>query len=131
MTEQDLDRAQVCSGLEQVRRPFVAQGVERYMLLDARIASGFFTCVPDNLVRRWVCLVRDGLYCWEKGRCEASSSANTLATSPAEAALGGMSRPPPPLPAPRGSSIAPAVDVAHLEQRYFSPSHARAVKRHQ
>ena len=27
MTEQDLDRAQVCSGLEQVRRPAVAQGV--------------------------------------------------------------------------------------------------------
>jgi len=34
MTEQDLDRTQVCSGLEQVRRPAVAQGVRRYMLLD-------------------------------------------------------------------------------------------------
>src|SRR5580658_5168618 len=51
MAEQDLDRPQVCSGLEQVRRPAVAQGVRRYMLLDARIAGGFFTCVPDNLVR--------------------------------------------------------------------------------
>jgi integrase len=34
VTEQDLNRAQVGSGLEQVRRPAVAQGVRRYMLLD-------------------------------------------------------------------------------------------------
>ena len=48
MTEQDLDRAQVCSGLEQVRRPAVAQGVRRYMLLDARIAM---TSVHETAVK--------------------------------------------------------------------------------
>jgi len=40
MTEQDLNGAQVCSRLEQVGRPAVAQGVRRYMLLDTRIAGG-------------------------------------------------------------------------------------------
>ena len=51
MTEQDLNRTQVCSRLEQVGRPTVAQGVRRYMLLDTRIAGGFFTGVPDGLIR--------------------------------------------------------------------------------
>src|SRR3569833_1755872 len=51
MAEQHLDRAQVCSGLEQVRRPAVAQDVRRYVLLDTRIARGLCTDVPDDLVR--------------------------------------------------------------------------------
>src|SRR5258708_5562389 len=51
MTEQDLNRTQVCSRLQQVGRPTMAQGVRRYMLLDTRIAGGFFTGVPDGLIR--------------------------------------------------------------------------------
>jgi hypothetical protein len=50
MTEQDLNRTQVCSRLQQVGRPAMAQGVRRYMLLDTRIAGGFCTGVPDGLI---------------------------------------------------------------------------------
>jgi len=48
MTEQDLDRAQISSGLEQVRRPAVAQGVRRYMLLDARIPETALASHPGT-----------------------------------------------------------------------------------
>lgn len=51
MAEQDLNRAQVCSRLEQMSRPAVAQGVRRHMLGDTRIAGGFFTGVPDGPIR--------------------------------------------------------------------------------
>ena len=50
VTEQDLNRTQVCSRLQQVGRPTMA-GVRRYMLGDTRIAGGFFTGVPDGLIR--------------------------------------------------------------------------------
>ena len=48
MTEQDLNRTQVCSCLEQVGRPAVAQGVRRYMLGDTGMDGGFFAGVPDG-----------------------------------------------------------------------------------
>ena len=130
MAEQDLDRAQVCSGLEQVCRPAVAQGVRRYVLLDARIARGFFTGVPDSLVRHGSVRAAVAFTAGEEvdarllpapilaqrlQQCRAEwdvATAATLATFHAD-------------------HHAPAVDVAHLQQRYFHPPHARAIKRHQ
>ena len=83
MPEQDLNRTQICSCLEQVGRPTVAQGVRRYMLLDTRIAGGFFTGVPDGLVRDGPVGTAITWGGWGKGRFAASSSASTRAASPA------------------------------------------------
>ena len=130
MAEQDLDRAQVCSRLEQVRRPAVAQGVRRYVLLDARIAGGFFTGVPDNLVRHGSVLSAVSSTAGEKvgarllpapilaQRLQQSRAEWDVATAATLAAFDADHHP-------------PAVDVAHLQQRYFHPPHARAVERHQ
>ena len=84
MTEQDLNRTQVCSRLKQVGRPTMAQGVRRYMLGDTRIAGGFFTGVPDGLIRDGSVQNRDYQGGWGKGRFAASSSASTHVASPAE-----------------------------------------------
>jgi hypothetical protein len=129
MTEQDLDRAQVCSGLQQVGRPTMAQGVRRYMLLDTRIARGFFTGVPDGLIR-------DGAVgtpiTWVAGKkvgarlLPAPVLAQRLQQSRAEWEITTAAT----LAAFHADHHALAVDVAHLEQRYFCAPHARAIERH-
>jgi hypothetical protein len=84
MAEQDLNGSQVCSCLEQVGRPTVAQGVRRYMLGDTGMDGGFFTGVPDGLVRDGPVGTAITWGGWGKGRFAASSSASTRAASPAE-----------------------------------------------
>src|SRR6202007_3154502 len=51
MAEQDLNRTQIRTRLEQMRGPAMAQGVRRYMLSDARMEGSFFTGIPDGPVR--------------------------------------------------------------------------------
>src|SRR5580698_6290628 len=114
MTEQDLNGTQVCSRLQQVGRPTVAQGVRRYMLLDMRIAGGFFTCVPDGLVRDGSVRTTIAWVAWEKvvarllpapvlaQRLQQSRAEWDIATAPALATF-------------HADHHAPAVDVAHLE----------------
>ena len=50
MAEQNLDRPQVRSRLEQMGSPAMAQRVRRYMLGDARMEGSFFTGIPNGLV---------------------------------------------------------------------------------
>src|ERR1700744_4741476 len=130
MTEQDLDGAQICSRLEQVRRPAVPQRVRRYALLDPRMACGFCTGVPDSLVRHGsVCaalmqaawkevgtrLLPAPILAQRLEQCRAEWDVATTAT----------------LATLHADHHAPAVDVAHLQKRYFHPPHTCAVKRHQ
>src|ERR1035441_9217822 len=118
MTEQDLNRAQVCSCLEQVGRPTVAQGVRRYMLLDTRIAGGFFTGVPDGLIRDRsfrAALMRAAGKKIGARLLPAPILAQRLQQSRAEWEIATGAT----LTAFHADHHAPAVDVAHLEQRYF------------
>ena len=50
MAEQNLDRPQVRSRLEQMGSPATAQGVRCYMLGGARMEGSFFTGIPNGLV---------------------------------------------------------------------------------
>src|SRR3569833_2086084 len=126
MTEQDLDGAQICSCLEQVRGPALAQSVRRYVLLDPRIARSFFTGVPDCPVRHGSVRAAVAFTAGEEvdarllpapilaQRLEQSRAEWDVATAAALAAF-------------NADQHASAVDIAHLQQRYFHPPHAGAV----
>src|SRR5438128_11982912 len=51
MPEQNLDGAQIGAGLQQVRRPTVAERMRGDSFADASPTRGLATCNPDRLVR--------------------------------------------------------------------------------
>src|ERR1700687_194862 len=132
MPKQDLDRAQISSGFEQVSREAMAQGVRMdVLMLEAGAERGLLARSPQHL--------------------GGDRTARRMPPVAGKQPLGGLVPKPAPVAAQRFEQrrtqhhvpvLAPlaaadmnhhplAVDVGYLQPRHFRPSYSRGIERHE